>query len=77
MTYKTTVSHSGTIDLGPHAPPPGTVVEIIYTRAGSFIVAIDDDVAGMIDANVVTALSARIARHADRRRLPRVDVTGT
>lgn len=76
MTYKTTVSHDGTIHLGPHHPQPGTVVEVIYTRAGSFIVAVDDDPMSTIDANVVTALSRRIAQRADRRRLPRVDAVG-
>lgn len=45
MTFRTTVQSQGTINLGPSAWAagfePGAVVEVIVTRAGSLIVAID------------------------------------
>lgn len=46
MTYKATIRPDGSLKLGPEAYAagftPGTVVEVIVTRAGSLIVAIDD-----------------------------------
>lgn len=73
MTYKSVARADGSLSLGPDAWAagfkPGTVVEVIVTRAGSLILSIDDSPPPVdLAFKLLTGGAAQLALRTGRRK---------